>query len=128
MLSPGRYPEYDEPELEDGADWLSSWEPDPFGRHEHALEALRAGDVATAIQTVAECATSDRLANSLAHEAEDLLRARRIADAELLLTRAAKPKFSSVRDARGAYGAVMAASRHRRLVDLLAFHNLEFAP
>lgn len=128
MLSSGRYPEYDEPDCEDDGDWLAASEPDQFGRHEHALEALRIGDVEIALLTVAECRSSDPAALQLAQEAEDLLRAGRLADAELLLTRAAEPKFASVRAARSAYATAMAGCRHQQLVALLQTHGLEFAP
>ncbi|MFB0491974.1 hypothetical protein ABIE45_004560 [Methylobacterium sp. OAE515] len=82
---------------------------DPFARCEHALDALRAGDAATALTTLAQRDARGGLADRIGGEAESLIRAGLLADAERRLECAVSPKFSSDNAARDAYEAHRAA-------------------
>lgn len=99
------YRDYDE---EDGG-------LDPFAWCEHALAALRAGDSATALHTLNNRDTRGDLADRLGGEAESLIRAGLLADAERRLECAVEPKFGSPSDARKAYRRARNQQRALRL-------------
>lgn len=107
------YPAFDEHYYRDHDEGDGSLEP--FAWCEHALAALRAGDVTTALDTLINRNAKGDLADQMGGEAESLIRAGLLADAERRLECAAEPKFGSLGDARKAYRRARNQQRALRL-------------
>ena len=103
-MKPLSYPPFDDLQYRDFEDGDGGLEP--FARCDHALKALRAGDPETALATLMDREPERDLADRIGGEAESLIRAGLLADAERRLECAVEPKFASDADATEAYRKV----------------------